>query len=79
MQRFQDITSTTCVGLEPIVEKYNTEHCLCFYVQLHNTEHRNAQEHTTYDLFNTSSIQINLVGVTGRCGRDGLAMAVLQG
>lgn len=40
---------------------------------------QNEEKHLSYDLFNTSSIHINLAGVIGGYRRDGLAVAVLQG
>lgn len=51
-------------------------HCLSFYVQ---TMWYRLEKCSSFDLFNSSLIHINLVGLTGRCGRDRLAMAVLQG
>lgn len=38
-----------------------------------------ADTGSSYNLFNTSPMHINLAGITGRCGRVGPAMAVLQG
>lgn len=56
--------------------KNKTNDCLCFIV--HTIRYR-VGKRSSCDISNTPPIHINLVGITGRCGRGGLAMTVLQG
>lgn len=53
-----------------------TNDCLCFNV--HTIQYR-VEKRSSCDISNIPPIHINLVGITGRCGRGGLAMTVLQG
>lgn len=72
----ENITSTLCAMCSNLAHRQRIKQTVLFYVQ---SLWCRSVKHSTHDLFNTSPIHINLVGMTGRCGRDELAVTVLQG
>lgn len=73
--QLQKITSTTCSNASHWWKNKPID-CLCFNV--HTIWYR-VEKRSSCDIFNRPPIHINLVGITGRCGRSWLAMTVLQG